>query len=61
MTFQSTHPMRDATPTLEATFYSEEISIHASHAGCDPDGFVILDDLKSISIHASHAGCDSDI
>ena len=55
--FQSTHPMRDATAIYMAKQSPSEISIHASHAGCDgkiSDGIEAL----PISIHASHAGCD---
>ena len=34
--FQSTHPMRDATfKATIASYLAGEISIHASHAGCD--------------------------
>ncbi len=33
--FQSTHPMRDATKALFDDLADLEISIHASHAGCD--------------------------
>ena len=55
--FQSTHPMRDATGKPLHIFRSFTISIHASHAGCDP----LLSSSHAsdiISIHASHAGCD---
>ena len=38
------------------TIYSR-ISIHAPLAGCDPEGFVEVDD-GDISIHAPLAGCD---
>ena len=33
--FQSTHPMRDATAMRNALIVNDDISIHASHAGCD--------------------------
>ena len=33
--FQSTHPMRDATKSLSLMHLLKQISIHASHAGCD--------------------------
>ena len=33
--FQSTHPMRDATNPPLHSFHLPDISIHASHAGCD--------------------------
>jgi len=34
--FQSTHPIRGATPTLFRFKFTDLISIHAPHAGCDP-------------------------
>ena len=33
--FQSTHPMRGATPRAHYSKKTSEISIHAPHAGCD--------------------------
>ena len=56
--FQSTHPMRDATTNDSGFEIGINISIHASHAGCD-DIAVRLSPFVPISIHASHAGCDS--
>ena len=56
--FQSTHPSRGATGEVIMLDYSNEVSIHAPLAGCDPptgatwDGFVV-------SIHAPLAGCDA--
>ena len=56
-TFQSTLPMRGATPTVELKGGDFMISIHAPHAGSDrpiPGGNV----HQRISIHAPHAGSD---
>ena len=59
--FQSTHPMRGATPisdSLGQRHYG--ISIHAPHEGCDVkwNG----NEWKyEISIHAPHEGCDVDV
>ena len=36
--FQSTHPMRGATGYKMVVGFDVDISIHAPHAGCDPDG-----------------------
>ena len=36
LSFQSTHPMRGATPQRESYTDYQAISIHAPHAGCDP-------------------------
>ena len=35
LAFQSTHPMRDATPFSPHNHCISGVSIHASHAGCD--------------------------
>ena len=35
LTFQSTHPMRGATPLCGGSVFRSVISIHAPHAGCD--------------------------
>ena len=55
--FQSTLPMRGATPRCIQGIRSLIISIHAPHAGSDykTDTRVML---VSISIHAPHAGSD---
>ena len=37
-TFQSTHPLRGATPSISINIFSSEISIHAPLAGCDAFG-----------------------
>ena len=56
--FQSTHPMRDATPKYAFIDSIPIISIHASHAGCDYCPCATNRAVQGISIHASHAGCD---
>ena len=56
--FQSTRPMRGATPDHRDQWLHHLISIHAPHAGRDGDRF--SDYGKTyISIHAPHAGRDS--
>ena len=55
--FQSTHPMRGATPVPFIRPVIPCISIHAPHAGCDPDAVKAIE-WANISIHAPHAGCD---
>ena len=55
--FQSTHPMRGATPTGVCGVCRWPISIHAPHAGCDR-GCRVYPPAHGISIHAPHAGCD---
>ena len=55
--FQSTHPMRGATLVFGRAAGRNGISIHAPHAGCDPE-FELHGVVKFISIHAPHAGCD---
>ena len=57
-TFQSTHPMRGATPTGKSSFSAIVISIHAPHAGCDEMNRAAKAERGWISIHAPHAGCD---
>ena len=55
--FQSTHPLRGATPLARLPALSTVISIHAPLAGCDlVTGFLYGGD--GISIHAPLAGCD---
>ena len=39
-------------------YFFQDISIHASHAGCDMSLSIIRTLRRNISIHASHAGCD---
>ncbi len=56
--FQSTHPMRGATPRFAHAVHLDLISIHAPHAGCDPIDVIPVIPIL-ISIHAPHAGCDS--
>ena len=56
--FQSTHPLRGATLTIQNGVLSADISIHAPLAGCDTY-FLCRTDIHSlISIHAPLAGCD---
>ncbi len=55
--FQSTHPMRGATYIAVTVGGSDDISIHAPHAGCDLDAEEMTR-VTDISIHAPHAGCD---
>ena len=55
--FQSTHPIRGATPITRPRAPLSHISIHAPHTGCDVDFSVNFSDLV-ISIHAPHTGCD---
>ena len=45
MVFQSTHPLRGATPGDQALFKQRGISIHAPLAGCDRDEAVLCDYL----------------
>ena len=55
--FQSTHPLRGATPRHVRADKCHKISIHAPLAGCDARaGLVYTTD--GISIHAPLAGCD---
>ena len=55
--FQSTHPLRGATGTLQSGTVGEGISIHAPLAGCDET--VTYEKARLyISIHAPLAGCD---
>ena len=56
-TFQSTHPVWDATESAQTAGRIETISIHASRMGCDHDEEVVKA-LLGISIHASRMGCD---
>ena len=55
--FQSTLPMRAATPINRAIRNGVIISIHAAHAGSDNRGVQQIID-SDISIHAAHAGSD---
>ena len=56
--FQSTHPVRGATPPCARTSIARTISIHAPRAGCDVNfGFLVVQPV--ISIHAPRAGCDA--
>ena len=57
-TFQSTHPLRGATPCLHISTFMGGISIHASLAGCDRRQRHHDPRRNHISIHAPLAGCD---
>ena len=57
--FQSTLPVRGATPGKAERQDFIPISIHAPRAGSDEDGLLVTD-LDLISIHAPRAGSDSD-
>ena len=57
MPFQSTHPLRGATPPCPWSRRTARISIHAPLAGCDYK-YLTHDKLTDISIHAPLAGCD---
>ena len=50
--------MRDATLAVICKACERQISIHASHAGCDFPKVLEGNYDNKISIHASHAGCD---
>ena len=58
--FQSTHPVRGATPLAQAFLSVVQISIHAPREGCDllfqPSLHVL-----HISIHAPREGCDVEV
>ena len=56
--FQSTRPMRGATPVLTASLLTTKVSIHAPHAGRDT-GLADKVRFNKVSIHAPHAGRDS--
>ena len=56
--FQSTHPLRGATPAPGRGARLAAISIHAPLAGCDRDTEQLLIVAVNISIHAPLAGCD---
>ena len=58
ITFQSTHPLRDATRFTCINAIHHIISIHAPLTGCDPDAYVISYPFSFISIHAPLTGCD---
>ena len=55
--FQSTRPIRGATPNIYDNSPKFEISIHAPHTGRD-ECKQLTAELKSISIHAPHTGRD---
>ena len=50
--FQSTHPMRDATPGYRTLHVKGRISIHASHAGCDQT--LIAQDISLERFQSTH-------
>ena len=57
LSFQSTHPVWDATLPANMPCQLQPISIHASRMGCD----LFYPDMRlyqCISIHASRMGCD---
>ena len=56
--FQSTHPVRGATPVIDTRRAAGTISIHAPRAGCDVGG-IEARLPPGISIHAPRVGCDS--
>ena len=56
--FQSTHPVRGATPWGRNWRPVPRISIHAPRAGCDDALAVRCVMAPGISIHAPRAGCD---
>ena len=56
--FQSTHPLRGATPGRSCSAGSSCISIHAPLAGCDYAKILWSVCNFAISIHAPLAGCD---
>ena len=57
MIFQSTHPVRGATPPRPEYQDLVLISIHAPREGCDLRQFQ-HESLHIISIHAPREGCD---
>ena len=56
--FQSTHPLRGATPLPNGAYLINSISIHAPLAGCDY-GLNTIHQQFAISSHAPLAGCDA--
>ena len=57
--FQSTHPVRGATPLLERTSFSNSFqSTHPVRGATSPFSLPIW--IFTISIHAPRAGCDGD-
>ena len=56
--FQSTHPVRGATPVNVVTQVFLVISIHAPREGCDFRDSRFLAPFCLISIHAPREGCD---
>ena len=57
--FQSTHPVWDATHAASGEKHGVQISIHASRMGCDTISPCAPSRRRRISIHASRMGCDS--
>ena len=55
--FQSTRPVRGATPAEVYCTFSYTISIHAPRAGRDKDN-LLAETAELISIHAPRAGRD---
>ena len=57
--FQSTYPVRGATPFLACSSSHVVISIHVPRAGCDHRPSAIICHIRQISIHVPRAGCDA--
>ncbi len=55
--FQSTHPVRGATPQIDYSDLQRIISIHAPREGCDTEKAMAAI-YATISIHAPREGCD---
>ena len=51
-TFQSTHPMRDATNARAQWAFNALISIHASHAGCDT--LLVMSVKNNMAFQSTH-------
>ena len=49
--FQSTHPVRGATPEAERPVLADRISIHAPREGCDKPDLSVLKDMQFQSTH----------
>src|SRR4051812_3977433 len=56
--FQSTPPTRAATARVDKVPHALGVSIHAAHAGGDPELRGEPRPADSVSIHAAHAGGD---
>ncbi len=58
-TFQSTHPVRDATTLDWEEIDPRDVSIHAPRTGCDVFMHPTKHAAKIVSIHAPRTGCDA--